>query len=115
LPEELEGMVALSSQKVTLQINLDEYAQKTIQVPVKALNAPVNSSVKIFPAYVNVTITAPYNLFDSLNTNTTKAFVDLKQKEGQSEKLGIRVSSSIVDSKITQISPQKVEYIIRKQ
>jgi len=115
LSEELDGLVALSTQKVTLQINLDEYAQKTIQLPVQVLNAPANTSVKIFPAFVNVTITVPYNLFDSLNASVIKAFVDFKQNTNQKEKLTVTVSSSIVDSKITQISPQKVEYIIRKQ
>jgi hypothetical protein len=115
LPEELDGLVALSTQKVTLQINLDEYAQKTIQVPVQVLNAPVSISVKIFPAFVNVTITAPYNLFDSLSAPAIKASVDFKQTTNQKEKLIVTVSSSIVDSKITQISPQKVEYVIRKQ
>lgn len=115
LPEELDGLVALSTQKVTLQINLDEYAQKTIQVPVQVLNTPVNTNVKTFPAFVNVTITAPYNLFDSLNTSVIKAFVDFKQTVNQKEKLTVTVSSSIVDSKITQILPQKVEFVIRKQ
>ena len=115
LPEELDGLVALSAQKVTLQINLDEYAQKTIQLPVQVLNAPANTSVKIFPATVNVTITVPYNLFDSLNTSTIKATVDFKQIANQKEKLTVTVSSSILDSKITQILPQKVEFVIRKQ
>ncbi|HXD92758.1 MAG TPA: hypothetical protein VNX01_06055, partial [Bacteroidia bacterium] len=115
LPEELDGLVALSAQKVTLQINLDEYAQKTIQLPVQVLNAPVNASVKTFPAIVNVTITVPYNLFDSLNTSTIKATVDFKQITNQKEKLIVTISSSIIDSKITQISPQKVEFVIRKQ
>jgi YbbR domain-containing protein len=115
IPEALEGLVALSNTKVTLQINLDEYAQKTIQLPIQVINAPPNTSIKTFPAFVHVSITAPYNLFDSLNTNTIKAFVDFKQTLTHTEKLTVSVSSSISDNKITQISPQKVEYIIRKQ
>lgn len=115
LPEELEGLVALSNEKVKLQINLDEYAQKTMQLPVRVLNAPANTSVKTFPAFVNVVITAPYVLFDSLNILSVKAFVDYRQTLEKNEKLIVIVSSSINDSKVTQISPQKVEYIIRKQ
>ncbi|HEX7415143.1 MAG TPA: hypothetical protein VF411_13945 [Bacteroidia bacterium] len=114
IPEALEGLVSLSDTKVMLQINLDEYAQKTIQVPVQVLNAPLNTNVKTFPAFVNVTITAPYNLFDSLNSNTIKAFVDFKQTATHTEKLAVSVTSSILDNKITQISPQRVEYIFRK-
>ena len=115
VPEALEGLIALSHNKVNLQINLDEYAQKTIQLPVQVINAPPNTSVKTFPAIVQVTLTAPYTLFDSLNANTVKASVDFKQISSHAEKLTISVTSSISDNKITQISPQKVEYIIRKQ
>ena len=115
VPEELDGLVALSYQKVTLQINLDEYAQKTIQLPITVLNAPPSSSIKTFPAFVNVTVNAPYNLFDSLNTSFLKASVDFKKITNSNEKLQVTVSSTIPDSKITQILPQKVEYIIRKQ
>lgn len=114
IPEALEGLVSLSDTKVTLQINLDEYAQKTIQVPVQVLNVPLNTNVKTFPALVNVTITASYNLFDSLNSNTIKAFVDFKQTAMHTEKLTVSVTSSILDNKITKISPQRVDYIIRK-
>ena len=115
LPEDLDGLVALSTQKVTLQINLDEYAQKTIQLPVQVIHAPANTSVKIFPATVNVTITVPYTQFDSLSSSVIKATVDFNQTANQKEKLTVTVSSSILDSKITQISPQKVEFVIRKQ
>ena len=115
LPEDLDGLVALSAQKVTLQINLDEYAQKIIQLPVKVLNVPANISVKTFPATVSVTITVPYIQFDSLSPQVINATVDFKQTVNQKEKLTVTVSSSILDSKITQISPQKVEFVIRKQ
>ncbi len=115
LPEEFESLVSLSNEKVKLQINLDEYAQKTIQLPVNILNIPQNSSVKTFPAFVTVTITAPYTMFDSLNAQSLKAFVDYNNTLNKNEKLSVHVTSLIKDSKITQILPQKVEYIIRKQ
>ena len=114
VPEALDGLISLSETKVTLHINLDEYAQKTIRVPVQVLNVPSNVTVKTFPAFVNVTVTAPFNLFDSLNTNTTKAFVDYKQTLSKAERLTVSVTSFLSDKKITQILPEKVEYIIRK-
>ena len=114
VPEALEGLVSLSDTKVTLQINLDEYAQKTISLPVQVLNAPPNTNVKVFPAFVKVTLAAPYTVFDSLNANTVKACVDYKQTLAKAEKLTVSVTSTILNNKITQISPPKVEYIIRK-
>ncbi len=114
VPEALDGLVSLSDSKVTLQINLDEYVQKMVSLPIQVLNAPLNTTVKTFPSFVKVTIAAPYTLFDSLNTSTMKAYVDYKQTLVKAEKLTVSVTSSILNNKITYISPQKVEYIIRK-
>lgn len=114
IPEDLEPMISLSAQKVNLQINLDEYAQKTIEVPVEIMNAPPNSTVKTFPAVVKVSLTAPYALFDSLNSSLVKVYADYKSAASQNGKLTLSSASRINDVKVTQISPAKVEYIIRK-
>ena len=115
LSEELEGMVALSSNSVNLQINLDEFAQKKMQIPVEVMHQPANCKLKTFPAFVEVTLALPFKQFDSLTEEMVKAQVDFRQTGSQTEKLSVTVSSTLIDSKVTEISPKKVEYVIRKQ
>ena len=81
LPEELDDLIVLSQNKVLLKINLDEFVQKKIQVPVEVSNVPAGMTIKTFPAFVEVTVSAPYNLYDSLNVSMLKAKADFNTAE----------------------------------
>ncbi len=115
IPEEINDLVVLSQNKVMLRINLDEYVQKTIQIPVAVTNTPAGMLIKTFPAFVQVSVNAPYNLFDSLNNSFIKATVDFNTPEKGGGKLKVKVSSVNREVKISSCSPEKVEYIIRKK
>lgn len=114
IPEDEEDLLTLSQYKAMLHINLDEYAKKTIEIPIQVANTFYKGTVKIFPSTVQVTVHAPYALFDSITPATIKAFIELKKGYSGNEKIPVRISASINDCKITEVLPQKVEYIIRK-
>ena len=115
VPEDLDDLVVLSQQKVLLKINLDEYVQKKIQIPVEIINAPVGMTLKTFPTFVLVNVSAPYNLYDSLNATLLKATVDFNAPEKINGKLKVKVSVKHSDVKISACVPEKVEYILRKK
>ncbi len=115
VPEELDDLVVLSQNKVLLKINLDEYVQKKIQIPVEVNNAPAGMTIKTFPAFVQVTVNAPYNLYDSLNVSLLKAAVDFNTPEKGGGKLKVKVFSKNTEVKISACVPEKVEYILRKK
>ena len=115
VPEELDDLVVLSQNKVLLKINLDEYVQKKIQIPVEVINAPVGMTIKTFPAFVMVNVNAPYNLYDSLNISLLKATVDFNNAEKMSGKLKVNISAKNTEVKISSCIPEKVEYILRKK
>jgi YbbR domain-containing protein len=115
LPEELDDLVVLSQNKVQLKINLDEFVQKKIQIPVVVLNSPAGASVKTFPAFVEVTVSAPYKLYDSLGVSMFKAKVDFNSPEKAGGKLKVKVTPNHTEVKVTSCTPEKVEYILRKK
>jgi len=115
LPEELDDLVVLSQDKVMLKINLDEYIQKKIQLPVEVSNVPPGMMIKTFPAFVDVTISAPYNLYDSLSASVFKASADFNAAEKSGGKLKVKISSAFGDIKVTATNPERVEYILRKK
>jgi YbbR domain-containing protein len=115
LPEELDDLIVLSQNKVQLAINLDEYVQKKIQVPVDVNNIPSGMTIKTFPAFVEVTVSAPYNLYDSLNVSMLEANADLNAAEKPGGKLKVKISAKRDEIKITSFNPEKVEYILRKK
>ncbi|MGZ3867240.1 MAG: hypothetical protein ACXVC2_12055 [Bacteroidia bacterium] len=115
LPEEMDDLVVLSQDKVTLKINLDEYIQKKIQLPVEVSNLPPGMTIKTFPAFVEITVSAPYNLFDSLTVNAFKASADFNTADKSGGKLKLKIISSLGDIKITGTDPERVEYILRRK
>ncbi|MGZ3941651.1 MAG: hypothetical protein ACXVOH_05925, partial [Bacteroidia bacterium] len=112
---EMDDLVVLSQDKVTLKINLDEYIQKKIQLPVEVSNLPPGMTIKTFPAFVEITVSAPYNLFDSLTVNAFKASADFNTADKSGGKLKLKIISSLGDIKITGTDPERVEYILRRK
>jgi hypothetical protein len=115
LPEEIDDMVLLSQNKVLLKINLDEYVQKSLLVPVEVINAPAGMVAKTFPSSVEVKISAPYNLYDSLVPALFSVKADFNSPEKSTGKLRVKASCKNTDIRITRCLPEKVEYILRKK
>ncbi len=115
LPEEIDDLVVLSHEKVLLKINLDEYVQKSVMIPVEVSNPPAGMIIKTFPSAVQVTISAPYNLYDSLVPALFNVTADFNSPEKSSGKLKVKATSKNPEVRITKCNPEKVEYILRKK
>jgi len=115
LSEEIDDMAVLSQNQVILKINLDEFVQKTISLPVVVNNIPAGMLAKTFPSSVQVTVSAPYNLFDSIVPSLFQAVADLSSPEKNTGKLPIKISGRNPNMRVTKCVPEKVEYILRKK
>jgi hypothetical protein len=115
LPEGMDDLVVLSQEKVLLKINLDEYVQKTLVVPVEVNNVPAGTIVKTFPSTVKVTVSAPFNLYDSLVPTIFSVKADYNSPEKSSGRLTLKVTCTHADVRVTQCEPAQVEYILRKK
>jgi hypothetical protein len=115
IPEENDDLVVLSQNKVLLKINLDEYVQKTIRVPVVVSSIPAGTIVKTFPSHAEVTVNAPYNLFDSLDSHILRVTADLSTIDKNSGKLLLNVIPRNNNVKVLKCYPDKVEYVLRKK
>lgn len=115
LPEELNNLAVLSHSKVLLKLNLEESAQKKMVVPVEVVNAPGGMTVKTFPSVVEVEVSAPYNLFDSLVPSAISVKVDMNSPEKGSGKLRVKAFIKNPEMRVVKCVPDKVEYILRKK
>ncbi len=115
LQDEINDLVVLSTYKVLLKINLDEYVQRTIQVPVEVRNAPAGMIVKTFPSTVQLTVNAPFNLYDSLVPALFLVQSDFNSTEKNTGKLKVKASSTNTEVRVIKCVPEKVEYILRKK
>lgn len=114
IPEELTQRVGLSSDEVLLEINVDKFTEKIVEVPLEAINVPANFQLRTFPDKVTLKLQVPMSEFEKLNPSLFKVVVDYKDSQSNKNKLKVSVIKAPANIKITKISPEKVEYLLRK-
>ena len=115
LPEEFIQRVNLSTNEVQLSINVDKFTETQIDVPIEAHHLPKNMQLKTFPDKVTLTLKVGLQSFDSLKTTQFTALVDVSGDLENKLKLPVSISRFPDNIKIIKISPEKVEYILKKQ
>jgi YbbR domain-containing protein len=110
-----EGNVSVFPKNVEVTIPVDEYTEKTVEIPVKLINNHNYYDVKIFPQKVKVTFTTSLSRYAQTDEDFFEATADLDlwRKHGY-KVLPVVVFKSPMFSKIVKIQPQNVDFIIKK-
>ncbi|MDB5129914.1 CdaR family protein [Mucilaginibacter sp.] len=110
-----EGNLNIVPKSVIVNIPIDEYTEKTIEVPVKLINNHNYYDVKVFPQKVRVTFTTSLNNYPDLNEDDFEAVADLElwRHNGYSV-LPVKVTRLPSYSKVVKIEPQNIDFIIKK-
>ncbi|MFD0764128.1 YbbR-like domain-containing protein [Mucilaginibacter lutimaris] len=110
-----EGNLSVLPKSVMVNIPIDEYTEKTIEVPVKLVNNHKYYDVKIFPQKVKVTFTTSLTNYPDLNEDDFEAVADLDlwRNNGYTV-LPVKVTRSPSYSKVVKIMPQNIDFIIKK-
>ncbi|RYU89948.1 YbbR-like domain-containing protein [Mucilaginibacter terrigena] len=110
-----EGNLNVLPRSVRVNIPVDEYTEKTIEVPVKLVNNHNYYDVKIFPQKVKVTLTTSLGNYPDLNEDDFEAVADLElwRHSGYSV-LPVKVTRLPSYSKVVKIEPQNIDFIIKK-
>jgi YbbR domain-containing protein len=110
-----EGNLNIIPKSVIVNIPIDEYTEKTIEVPVKLINNHNYYDVKVFPQKVRVTLTTSLNNYPDLNEDDFEAVADLElwRHNGYSV-LPVKVTRLPSYSKVVKIEPQNIDFIIKK-
>jgi len=110
-----EGNVSVFPKNVEVSIPVDEYTEKTLEIPVKLINNRNYDDVKIFPLKVKVTFTTSLSRYAQMDEDFFEATVDLDlwRKHGY-KVLPVLIFKSPAYSKIVKIEPQNIDFIIKK-
>ncbi len=100
---------------VDLNLTIDEFTEKVIEVPVKVLNNREFRNVKLLPEKVKVTFLTALSNYPETDKSDFELFVDLNNwKEKEYTQLPVRVIRFPEFSKILKIEPQTLDFIIQK-
>ena len=110
-----EGNLNVLPKSVLVNIPVDEYTEKTIEVPVKLVNNHNFYDVKVFPQKVRVTFTTSLTNYPDMNEDDFEAVADMElwRHNGYSV-LPVKITRLPTYSKVVKIEPQNIDFIIKK-
>jgi len=109
-----DGSMVVFPKAVEVGIPVDEFTEKTLEVPVKLLNHNYDN-VKIFPQKVKLTFTVSLKKYAETDENDFEAVADLDlwRNKGYST-LPIKLTHIPSFCKIVSIEPQNIDFIVKK-
>ncbi|MGI4020947.1 MAG: hypothetical protein ACRYFA_05535 [Janthinobacterium lividum] len=110
-----ENNISIYPKSVEVDIPVDEFTEKTLEIPVKVINNSNYSLVTLLPKKVKVTFTVSLNNYPEIDSDFFEATADLDawQKNG-SATLPIKLKQQPDYCKIVSIEPSSINFIIRR-
>lgn len=107
--------VSIYPTSVGVKIPVDEFTEKTIEVPLSILNNKEYYDVKLYPKKVTITLLVALSNYAKTDDEVLKAAVDLNEwKVLGHKKLSVKISKLPEFSKLVSINPSSVDFIIEK-
>lgn len=110
-----EGNITIYPKAVEAVVPVDEFTEKTLQIPVKLLNNREYYNVKIFPQKVKVTFITSLKRYAETDENFFEADADLDLWKNQSyTTLPVKLIRVPAFCKVISIDPPNIDFIVKK-
>lgn len=101
--------------EVKIGFTIEQFTEKTIQIPVEMINLPPTYRMQSFPRFIQLTCQVGLSNYDKLDATMFRAIVDYNElRDVQSNKLRVVISKQPVFVQAVRFTPKTVEYIIEK-
>lgn len=106
--------VEFSQTTIQALVNVTKFTEGSIDLPIEVDNLPSGLGLKTFPDKVSVKYIVAFENYEKINSLQFRAVVDYKKIEVGNNKLKVQIVKSPSEVHSIKVSPEKVEYIIRK-
>lgn len=105
--------VKLSESKTEINVNVEEYTEKSLLIPITCINIPADIKVRLFPSEVEVLCYLPLRLYSQLTENDLEIKINYKQLMEESDNSTTISLSKKPDYLINyRIVPEKIEFLL---
>ncbi|WP_090554722.1 CdaR family protein [Pedobacter hartonius] len=112
----LQKNVNIFPSTIEVKLPVDEFTEKTLEVPLKILNNGEYYNVKLYPKKVKITFMVALSSYQQVNEDFIEAAVDLNEwKLQKHDQLSIKLTRFPDYCKKVKLVPEKVDFIIEKQ
>ncbi len=110
-----EPNMSIYPKQVQVRVPVDEFTEKTVEVPVKLVNNKNYYNIKIVPQKVKVTFMVALSRYGKVNDADFAAVADLDQWDEKSyTELTAKLTRYPDFCRIVGIEPQKIDFIVKK-
>ncbi len=103
-----------SLDQVNVVIPVEKFTEKTLSVPIEAVNLPGNLILKTFPGYITVSAMVSVNDYNKLVPNQFRAVVNFNEVNTKTKKLKVTLVKLPNSALNPKFFPKNVEFIIEK-
>jgi hypothetical protein len=108
--------VKYSAESVIVNLFVEHFTEKHIQIPITSINCPENYSIRTFPAFVNVSFFVGLSKFKTNNQNDIQVYLDYNDlKNSNDTKLRLKVKNNTTYLSNIRISPEEVEFLLERK
>lgn len=108
--------ISLDTTTVKCTAKVEETTEKTIEVPIKILNAPEGLLLVILPKNITVACRVGLSDYDNVNAGNFEAVIDFSAIDlGATEKIPVQLTKYPKSVRNVNFKPQKVDFIIRQE
>ncbi len=107
--------VSIFPASVEVKVPVDEFTEKTMEVPLKIINNKEYHQVKLYPKKVTITFLVALSSYNKVNEDEIDAVVDMQDwKLAKHQQLQVKLNHFPEYCKPIKIVPSKVDFIIEK-
>jgi hypothetical protein len=107
--------VTLEPSSVQVTIPIEEYTEKTLEIPIAATGVPARYTIRMFPPAVKVSCLVPLSRFKELDEDRFYAYVSLETPdESIYGKLPVRLAGKPDWVNAVSVSPETIEFILEQ-
>jgi len=110
-PEE----AAINPESITITIPIEEYTEKTLDIPVTITGAPADYTIRLFPATIKVTASLPLSKYKDLEADQFDIRIPFSELEQNLTGMtSVQLSKKPNWIRSTSLSPDKIEFILEQ-
>ncbi len=107
--------VSIYPTSVGVKVPVDEFTEKTVEVPLNLINNKDFYDVKLYPKKIKVTFMVALSRYEEVDEDFIVANVDINEwKVLKHEKLTVKIARFPDYCKLVSVSPRKINFIIEK-
>jgi|GEM_PF-296198 len=107
--------LSISPKEVLLSLQVQEFTQKEITLPIQVINVPQGTIIKLIPKVTKVRFNVPIKDFKTISKNSFQVICDFSKRNSKENFMLTQLSKKSTGIRDVEIKDKKIDFLIFKQ